>query len=208
MDELIKSLEENGVLVSASIRRAFAKVDRRHFVPSDVLDLVYQDIALPIGEGQTISQPYTVAFLLELLSPQTGDHILDVGSGSGWQTALLAEVVGGKGKVYAIELVRSLYEFGKENLKKYPELLKRVEFYYQNAESGLPKEAEAVGGFNGIIVAAEVEEVSVAWRFQLKIGGRLIYPKDGSIYKEVKVKEGEWKVTEYPGFEFVPFISY
>ena len=207
MDELVKSLVNNGAIVSESIRRAFAKVDRAHFVPGDVIDLAYKDTALPIGEGQTISQPYTVAFLLELLSPQAGDHILDVGSGSGWQTALLAEIVGTKGQIYAIELVRNLYEFGKGNLEKYPELLERVKLYWQNAESGLPREAEVVGGFDGIIVAAEVTEVPKAWRSQLKISGRLIYPQGSSIYKEVKLNDSEWQVNQYPGFAFVPFVN-
>lgn len=207
MDELVESLVKNGVLVSASIRHVFAKVDRADFVPTDILYLAYEDTALPIGEGQTISQPYTVAFLLELLSPQTGDHIIDIGSGSGWQTALLAEVVGRKGKVYAIELVKSLFEFGKKNLEKYPELAKRIESYCQNAELGLPQESKAIGGFDGIISAAEVEEVPMAWRSQLKIGGKIVYPKAHSIYKEIKLERGEWKVTKYPGFEFVPFFS-
>ena len=207
MDELVKSLVNNGAIVSESIRRAFAKVDRAHFVPGDVIDLAYEDTALPIGEGQTISQPYTVAFLLELLSPRAGDHILDVGSGSGWQTALLAEIVGTKGQVYAIELIRNIYEFGKGNLEKYPELLERVKLYWQNAESGLPREAEVVGGFDGIIVAAEVTEVPKAWRSQLKISGRLIYPQGSSIYKEVKLNDSEWQVNQYPGFAFVPFVN-
>jgi len=207
MDELVQSLVKRGVLTDESLRRAFAKIDRGLFVPADVFHLAYEDTALPIGEGQTISQPYTVAFLLELLSPQIGDHILDVGSGSGWQTAIMAEAVGPKRKVYAIELVRSLYEFGKKNVAKYPDLFKRVEFYCQNAESGLPKVAQAIGGFDGIIAAAEVEEVPVAWRTQLKIGGRLVYPKAGSIYREVKLENKKWEVNEYPGFVFVPFIS-
>ena len=207
MDELVKSLVKNGVIVSESIRRAFTKIDRAHFVPGDVIDLAYEDTALPIGEGQTISQPYTVAFLLELLSPRVGDHILDVGSGSGWQTALLAEIVGTKGQVYAIELIRNIYEFGKGNLEKYPELLERVKLYCQNAESGLLKEAEVAGGFDGVIVAAEVTEVPKVWRAQLKVGGKLVYPQGGSLYKETKLKGGEWQVNQYPGFAFVPFVN-
>ncbi len=207
MDDLIKSLVNKGVIVSESIRRAFAKVDRAHFVPSDVISLAYEDTALPIGEGQTISQPYTVAFLLDLLSPRAGDHILDVGSGSGWQTALLAEIVGSKGQIYAIELVRNLYEFGKENLEKYPELLERVKLYCQNAEPGLPKEAERAGGFDGIIVAAEVRDVPQVWRSELKVGGRLVYPQGSSIYKEIKLNDSEWQVNQYPGFAFVPFVN-
>ncbi|MBI3627603.1 MAG: methyltransferase domain-containing protein [Candidatus Sungbacteria bacterium] len=206
MDELIKALEAKGVLASAALCRAFAKVDRAHFVPPSVFPLAYHDTALPIGWGQTISQPYTVAFMLELLAPQAGDHILDVGSGSGWQTAMLAEMVGRRGKVYAIELVRNLFEFGKKNIEQYPQLFQRVRFYCQNAETGLPQVAEAIAGFDAIIAAARVAEVPQAWRAQLKIGGRLVYPKANAIYREIKREQG-WEVTKYPGFVFVPFKS-
>ena len=88
-------------------------------MPAKYADLTYVNEPLPIGHGQTISQPLTVAFMLELLQPEEGNKILDIGSGSGWQSALLAEIVGEKGKVYAMEVVPELKEYGEKNVSKY-----------------------------------------------------------------------------------------
>lgn len=212
--ELIKELKARGVLETPVIARAFLAVNRADFVTEDQKFFAYADEPLPIGEGQTISQPYTVAFMLELLVPKAGGHILDVGHGSGWSSALLAHSVAGKdkqkGMVYAMEIVPKLCRFGKENVKKYPELAERVLFYYKSAENGLSKIAKKVGGFDGIIAAAEVGEVPKTWREQLKIGGRLVYPQNGSLWKETKLLGGEtpkFKKEEFPGFAFVPFVE-
>lgn len=93
MDELIRNLKQAGVLRSRHVEAAFGAIDRKDFVPPEYRDEAYGDYPLPIGRGQTISQPYTVAFMLDLLDPKPGERILDVGAGSGWQTALLAQVV-------------------------------------------------------------------------------------------------------------------
>lgn len=206
MEELIKALRQKRVLKSAAIEKALRKIDRKDFVPEESRDAVYEDIALPIGMGQTISQPYTVIFMLELLAPKAGEKIMDVGHGSGWQTALLAEIAGETGKIYAIERIPALCEMGKTNVAKYPDLERRVVFVCGDASPGLPEEAEKIGGFDAIIAAAEVEEVPRAWREQLKIGGRLVYPKDKSVFKEIKTGEKDFSQEEYPGFAFVPFI--
>ena len=105
-----------------SIIEAFEKVDRKDFVPEELKDKAYLNTPLPIGYGQTISQPLTVAFMLELLQPQAGDKVLEIGSGSGWQTALLAHMVSGgngRGKVIAVELIPELMAFGRKNVAKY-----------------------------------------------------------------------------------------
>ena len=86
-------LQESGVLKTPLIIDAFNAIDRKDFLPENIQDMAYSDEALPIGEGQTISQPYTVAFMLGLLDPRPGHIVLDVGAGSGWQTALLAHIV-------------------------------------------------------------------------------------------------------------------
>lgn len=207
MDKLVKSLIDNGVLKTSGIIDAFNKVDRIDFVPKKIKNLAYLDEALPLDFNQTISQPYTVAFMLELLKPDKNEHILDIGSGSLWQSALLAEIVGDSGKIYAIEINPDIFELGKRNIAKYPHLPNRIEMYCQNANGGLPEIAENIGGFDGIIAAAEVKEVPDAWREQLKTGGRLVYPKDGSIFLETKKTGINFESGEFPGFVFVPFID-
>src|SRR3989338_1113331 len=95
-EELVKKLVDEGYLRSLRVINAFKQVDRQNFVPEDLRDEAYVNAPLPIGFGQTISQPLTVAFRLELLQPQPGDKVLDVGAGSGWQAALLAHIVYGE----------------------------------------------------------------------------------------------------------------
>nr|KKS46266.1 MAG: Protein-L-isoaspartate(D-aspartate)O-methyltrans ferase [Candidatus Giovannonibacteria bacterium GW2011_GWF2_42_19] len=218
MEELVKKLEEEGVLKSPLIKEAFLKVDRKNFLPEELKDRAYEDSALPIGEGQTISQPFTVAFMLELLEPRRGDKIMDVGSGSGWTSALLSHIVNvesptfdiatvggseGGGKIFAFEIKNELCEFGEKNVESsYPELALRISFICGDAKDGLPGEAP----FDGILSSAEVLEVPKAWRHQLVVGGNLIYPKGGSLFKEIKLGENKFELKEYPGFVFVPFI--
>ncbi|MDP3785353.1 MAG: protein-L-isoaspartate O-methyltransferase [bacterium] len=205
MEELVENLKSSGVLKSPKIIEAFLNVDRKDFVPEDMKDSAYLDQALSIGHGQTISQPYTVAFMLELLGPKEGEKIMDIGYGSGWATALLAHIIGPAvlgGKIYAFELIEELCHFGEENVLKYPELRERVILFCQDASGGVEEEK-----FDGIISAAEVLEVPPAWRAQLKIGGRLVYPKAGSLFKEVKIGEGRFSSEQYRGFVFVPFVT-
>ena len=119
-EELIEHLQSGTrVLKTPRIRAAFEAVDRADFVTSGYLPEAYEDYPLPIGAGQTISQPSTVAFMLELLEPAEGQNILDIGCGSGWTTALLAHVAGGKGSVLGLERIPELVAFGGENLSKY-----------------------------------------------------------------------------------------
>ena len=206
MEELVIKLEEEGVLKSPLIKGAFLKVDRKNFLPEELKDRAYEDSALPIGEGQTISQPFTVAFMLELLEPRRGDKIMDVGSGSGWTSALLSHIVGepnNSGKIFAFEIKNELCEFGERNVEtSYPKLARHISFICGDAKDGLPVEAS----FDGILSSAEVLEVPKAWRHQLRVGGRLIYPKGGSLFKEIKLGENKFGLKEYPGFVFVPFI--
>ncbi len=201
MERLINELIRHGYLKTPRIIEAFKKVDRADFVPPEERGVAYENVPLPIGGGQTISQPLTVAFMLELLGPEEGDTVLDIGSGSGWQSALLAAIVGKGGKVYAMELLPKLCVLGEKNASKYHS--KNLKFICGNAEGDLPAHAP----FDRIIAAAATEEVPASWKAQLKIGGRIVLPVGHSIVLLEKKGGNEFTETEFPGFAFVPFIT-
>ena len=189
-----------------SIKKAFENINRKDFVPPDIKPLASLNEALPIGYGQTISQPLVVGFILELLEPKIGDRILDIGAGSGWTTALLANIVGKEGKVIALEVIPELAEFGKKNVAKYNFIEKGiVKYLRQNGSTGYLLEAP----FDGILVSATLskKELPRAWREQLKIGGKIVVPIQESIWVFTKKNETEFEEQEYPGFVFVPFVS-
>jgi protein-L-isoaspartate(D-aspartate) O-methyltransferase len=208
MEHLINQLIQEGYLKTLPIIEAFRKIKREDFVPEDLKNEADINAPLPIGYGATISQPLTVAFMLELLQPAPGDRILDIGSGSGWQTAMLAYIVGnppaGGGRVFAIERIPELVEFGKNNVAKYNFIEKGiVEFVCDDGAMGFKEKAP----FNKIIAAASAEEIPVAWKEQLKIGGRLVTPVKSSIWLLIKKSQAEFEEQEFPGFAFVPLIS-
>ncbi len=118
-EELVNYLIVSGVLKTPRIIEAFLKIDRKYFVPDILKDKAYIDEPLPIGNNQTISQPSTVAFMLELLQPTNTDKILDIGSGSAWTTALLCYIAGKNGKVIGLERVDELVKQGQKNLEKF-----------------------------------------------------------------------------------------
>ena len=201
MEQLINNLIQQGYLKTPRIINAFRKIKRADFVAKELKNKVNVNAPLPIGYGQTISQPLTVAFMLELLEPREGDKILDVGSGSGWQTAMLAEIVGEKGKVYGVERIPELKAFGENNIKKYQ--FKNIEFILGDGSVGLKKESP----FDKIIVAAVASGgIPKEFKNQLKIKGRLVIPAEGSIWLIVKEDENKFTEQEFPGFAFVPLV--
>jgi len=222
MRYLIQQLIQQNILKTPLIIEAFRKIDRKDFVQPINKDEAYGNYPLPIGYGQTISQPLTVAFMLELLQPQPGDKILDVGAGSGWQTALLAYCVSQKtdegksrqegannsGKVYAVERIQELCDFGKANVAKLNYIQKGIaEFMCADGSKGLSDKAP----FDKIIVAAAAEKVPEELKKQLKVGGRLVVPvgkDDQAIVRIDKVGEDKFKEERYPGFVFVPLITH
>ncbi len=208
---LINSLIEEGWLKTPRIIEAFLRIKRVDFLPEDMKNLAELNEALPIGFGQTISQPLVVAFMLEQLQPEPGDKILDIGSGSGWTTALLAEIVGPKGKIVAIEIVPELKEFGERNVAKYNFIERGIaEFILADGSKGYPNTAsrpELAEGFDKILASASAIEIPQAWKDQLKIGGRIVTPIGSSIWLFRKQSETEFEEIEYPGFTFVPLIT-
>lgn len=188
-------------------------IRREDFLPPDLKELAQLNEALPIGYGQTISQPLVVGFMLELLEPKEGQRILDIGAGSGWTTALLANIVGKRGRVIALEVIPELVEFGKNNVAKYNFIEKGIVTYVcQDGSAGYALQAP----FDGILVSASLprrqaglpaKELPEAWKEQLKIGGRIVVPIQNSIWVFTKKNEQEFTEKEYPGFVFVPFVS-
>jgi len=202
--KLIDSLIQEGWLKTPRIIEAFRRIKRADFLPEDIKDLAELNEALPIGFGQTISQPLVVAFMLELLNPQPGEKILDIGSGSGWTTAILAEIIGDKGKVIAIEIIPELVSFGKKNVAKYNFVEKNIaEFICADGSKGYEK----VAPFDKILASASAEEIPRAWKEQLKISGRIVTPVGSSIWLLIKKSESQFEEIEYPGFAFVPLIT-
>lgn len=182
------------------IEQAFQAVARADFLPAEAKARASADEPIPIGYGQTNSQPYTVRLMLEWLNPQLGEKILDVGSGSGWTTALLSFLVGPTGKVYAVEKVPELVKFGRDNCRRLG--IKNVHFYLAGKGYGLPEFAP----YDRILVSAAAAEVPEDLVAQLKTGGRLVIPIHSSIYVIDKTGSQDYTIFEHPGFAFVPLL--
>jgi protein-L-isoaspartate(D-aspartate) O-methyltransferase len=201
--ELVNYLKERGVLKTKEIINAFLKIDRKDFVKEEYKEQAYFDTPLPTLMGQTISQPYVVAFMLELLQPQKGQKILDIGFGSGWTTSLLAEIVGENGKVYGIEVVPEVFEFGKKNIEKYNFLQKGiVEVFLMDGSKGFPEKAP----FDRILVSAASKKIPEEMILQLKDGGILVIPDFEGIWKVEKIN-GKIEKEYHYGFVFVPLVE-
>lgn len=204
MSHLVNNLIRDGYLKTDIIIDAFSKIDRLEFVPPNFESESEANIPLPIGHGQTISQPLTVAFMLELLDPQSGQKILDVGSGSGWTTAMLAHIVGLEGKVIAFERIPELCELGEKNTEKYSFVKKGIaEFFCADGTKGyLP-----CAPYDRILVSAMASEIPRPLKEQLKIGGKMVIPVHNDIWYLKKEGADEFYKEEYPGFSFVPLVE-
>ena len=204
-ENLINSLVKDGYLKTSEIIEAFKKIDRKNFVPKKYKNDAYINAPLPIGFGQTISQPLTVAFIIELLGPKVGDKILDIGAGSGWVTALLAQIVGVQGRIVGVERVPELKEMAERNAAKYNFIEKGVvKIVLADGSKGYKEEAfydKIVSG------AAAYGDIPDEWKKQLKIGGKIVAPVENSIVVIDKIGKKEYAKKEYFGFSFVPLIT-
>ena len=198
-NKLVKKLALKGIK-SEPVLKAIGAVPRHLFFDEALLSHAYEDKAFPIGEGQTISQPYTVAFQTEKLEVKPGDKILEVGTGSGYQAAILLEL---GAKVFSVEYNRNLYERTKAFL---PKLGYRPHLFYGDGSRGLPSKAP----FDKILVTAGAPVVPRALIDQLAEGGILIIPvgsRDQQKMIRIRKVKGELVHEQFENFAFVPLLG-
>jgi len=187
--------------MSPAVRAALGKVERHRLVPASQVPLAYRNHPLPIGSGQTISQPYIVALSTDLLQPQPQHVVLDVGTGSGYQAAVLAEIVK---QVYSIEIVETL---GKTAAARLAELgYRNIEVKISDGYRGWPEKAP----FDGIVVTAAAPRVLPALVEQLKPGGRMVIPVGGGDIQYLKLvtkrADGGYDERNVLPVRFVPLV--
>ncbi len=197
---MVKSqIESRGIKDQATIL-ALLKVKRHKFVPKEYVKRAYQDGPLPIGYGQTISQPYIVAFMTEIIKPKKGFKVLEIGTGSGYQAAILAEIID---SVYTIEIIKELENSAKKRFKdlNYQNIsVKNADGYYGWKEKG---------PFDAIVVTAAAEFIPPPLLEQLKEGGRMIIPIGSPFMTQqlllIEKKGGKTKTKNLMFVRFVPF---
>lgn len=196
--DLVQKLVSDKTLVTPRIINVFKAVDRKDFILSEDQDRAYEDRPFSIGYGATISQPTTVAIMLEKLQPELGNKILEIGTGSGYMTALLTRIAGENGKIFSIEYVPELMGLAEFNLKKY--YFNNVALFTGDGKGGLKEYAP----FDKIVSSASAEEIPKAWKEQLKIGGRIVAPVGENLVVLDKISKRRFKEEKHGGFIFVP----
>ncbi len=210
---LLERLKAMGFLRSEKVYRAMLRVPREEFVPPPYRDLAYEDRPLPIGYGQTISAPSIVAYMTELLDPDKGMKVLEVGTGSGYQAAVLAEIVAPSdeprsewGHIYSIERIPELAEYARRNLEK-TGYADRVTVIVGDGSKGYPPEAP----YDRIMVTAAAPRIPRSLEEQLAPGGRMVIPVgdswDQTLILVVKTRDG--RIIREPRLPvlFVPLIG-
>jgi protein-L-isoaspartate(D-aspartate) O-methyltransferase len=199
--KLIQLIREKGI-TDEKVLDAILEVPRHFFLDSAFDEVAYEDRAFPIGEGQTISQPYTVAYQSQLLEIQPFCKILEIGTGSAYQAVVLAEM---GAQVYTIERQKKLFELNKsfQHLKKYP----GIKFFYGDGYEGLPTYAP----FDRILITAAAPEIPKKLIDQLKAGGMMVLPLGSGEVQQMmritKLENGSFKEEVFDRFSFVPMIK-
>jgi len=199
-DAMVRTQIERRGIDDESVLRAMRTVPRHEFVPERYVGRAYQDSPLPIGYGQTISQPYIVAYMTELIRPRPGHRVLEIGTGSGYQAAILAEIVD---SVYSVEIVPELADTVAQRLTRLgygTVTVKQGDGYYGWAEHG---------PFDAIIVTAAAEHIPPPLIEQLKDGGRMIIPVGSPFFTQtlmlIEKKDGSVTTRSLIPVRFVPF---
>ncbi|MGF1923922.1 MAG: protein-L-isoaspartate(D-aspartate) O-methyltransferase [Bacteroidia bacterium] len=198
--KLVVLLKERGI-TDQGVLKAIGKVPRHFFFDETFWNQAYKDIAFPIGDGQTISQPYTVAYQTELLHIQKGDKVLEIGTGSGYQTSILMEL---GAKVYTIERQESIF---RHTIKVLPGMGYNANFFLGDGSKGIAEHAP----YDKIIVTAGAPFVPEILLKQLKIGGILVIPvgdeKSQKMITVIRASENEYDKIELDTFRFVPLVG-
>jgi protein-L-isoaspartate(D-aspartate) O-methyltransferase len=197
--QLAGLLKEKGI-ENEEVLKAIETVPRHLFLNSSFIERAYEDIAFPIGSGQTISRPHTVAFQTELLDLKKGDKVLEIGTGSGYQTSILLEM---GAKVFTIERQKTLFDLTKTFL---PSIGYNPKFFYGDGYKGLPIFAP----FDKIIITAGAPIVPDALLDQLKVGGIMIIPLGDKVQIMTIIKKiapKKFEMLEYGEFKFVPLLE-
>ena len=192
-DELFRELRAHGV--SESVINAMRKVPRENFVLSEDADKAYCNYPLLLHEGQTISQPLTVALMTEWLDVRAGHKVLEVGAGSGYQAAILSVLAGPEGEVITCEVRKRLYEFARKNLERY----KNAKVVHADGSKGYN------GKFDRIILAASAKKMPEALLDHLKEGGRAVLPVGDEMYLAERKNGIRKEMKGY--FAFVPLVE-
>ncbi len=179
-NRLVERLREKGV-ADHDVLAAIADVPRHIFIDEALAHRAYEDTALPIGQSQTISQPFVVALMTQILLTEPRQRVLEVGTGSGYQTAILAALDGRVQKIFTVERLSSLIDRARERLQAMG--CRNVRFRHGDGYQGWPKE----GPFDGILVTAAAPSVPEALLSQLAPGGRLVVPVGGDEVQKLKV---------------------
>ena len=201
--DLVKHLREAGY-ADERIANAMLKADRANFVPERMRQSAYLDTPLPIGHGQTISAPSMVAYMSRLLDVKEGMTVLEIGAGSGYQAAVLAELVGGKGRIITVERIAELVEVSKSNCKRAG--YSNIEFVHGDGTKGHPTSAP----YERIMVTAAARSVPRALEEQLAEGGKLVIPVGSAYYQDLLIIEkakGELHTQSTIPVIFVPLIG-
>ena len=200
--QLVDTLHAKGITDEA-VLSAIGEVPRHVFLDSSFVELAYQDQAFPIGSGQTISQPHTVAFQTQLLQIEKGMKVLEIGTGSGYQACVLAAM---GAKVFSIERQRNLYFKTKEILEQLPY---RVKTFLGDGFEGLPTYAP----FDRVIITAGAPDIPEALIDQMKANAIMVIPMDNpdgdgqTMLRITKLEDGTLKKESFGGFKFVPMLK-
>ena len=197
-----KQLEGRGIR-SPAVLAAMREVPREEFVPAELLELAYDDGPLPIGEGQTISQPYMVAYMIEALEPAGGERVLEIGTGSGYAAAVLSRVVT---EVHTVERIEALASTARERLDRLG--YANVHIHVGDGSLGWPEHAP----YDAIVVTAGAPQVPQPLLEQLVVGGRLVIPVGNTPRMQTLVRvrrtgENEYRHENHFGVMFVPLIG-